>query len=139
MRLYLKREVIMAQWLKDDKKLRDNAERARDRAINSSPPPSTGTQNTRAAGSVWHAKPARSRLHLVWRITVWNCSDSRMCEEYIQHGGHIDAVVEMMIEMSSSLLHPVPGADPDARVRALYWRRTPRSRDVGVSRALGQG
>jgi hypothetical protein len=33
-------------------------------------------------------------------------SDSRMCEEYIQYGGHIDAVVEMMIEMSSSLLAP---------------------------------
>jgi hypothetical protein len=66
-------------------------------------------------------------------------SDSRMCEEYIQYGGHIDAVVEMMIEMSSSLLHPVPELTRTDEFERVYWRRTPRSRDVGVSRALGQG
>jgi hypothetical protein len=28
-----------------------------------------------------------------------------MCEEYIQYGGHIDAVVEMMIEMEFFVTH----------------------------------
>jgi hypothetical protein len=100
MRLYLKREVMLAQWAKDDKKLRDKAERARDRAINGPrprPPPAPKT----LAQLARMARKTR-KIALTSRLEDHGLelrSDSRMCEEYIQYGGHIDAVVEMMIEM----------------------------------------
>lgn len=100
MRLYLKREVMLAQWAKDDKKLRDKAERDRDRAINGPrprppPAPKTPAQLARTARKT-------RKIALTSRLEDHGLelrSDSRMCEEYIQYGGHIDAVVEMMVEM----------------------------------------
>jgi hypothetical protein len=83
-----KREVMLAQWLKDDKKLRDNAERARDRAINGPRPALHRHPKHSRSWPRMLAKPARSRSHRLEDHGLELRSDSRMCEEYIQWRPH---------------------------------------------------
>jgi hypothetical protein len=106
MRLYLKREVMLAQWAKDDTKLREKAGRALDRAINGPrprppPAPKTPSQLARMA-----RKECKAELTaLLERRGLELRSDSRMCEEYVQYGGNVIRVVEMMEEMEFFVEH----------------------------------
>jgi hypothetical protein len=134
MRLYLEREVMLAQWEKDDKKLRDKAERARDRAINGPRPRAPPAPKTLAQ----LARTARKnrKIALTARLEDHGLelrSDSRMCEEYVQYGGDIDTVVQMMIEMEFFVTRTRYSEFFDQIVdefKRVHWRNTYLDREM---------
>lgn len=100
MRLYLTHEVMLASWLKEDAKLRAKAERARERAIHGPRPRAPATPRTPAQLAT-AARKAR-KVELVALLAAQGLelrADSRMCAEFVQYGGHVDSVVETMVEM----------------------------------------
>jgi hypothetical protein len=84
-------------------------------------------------------KTTRLRSQLVWRITVWGRSDSRMCESTYS-GGSIDAVVPDDVEMEFVTHSTFGGFRPDrGRVRAVCIVGHTRMKRCRSIRALGQG
>lgn len=106
MRLYLTHEVMLASWLKEDAKLRAKAERARERAIHGPRPRAPAAPRTPAQLAAAARKARKVELAALLAAQGLELrADSRMCAEYIQYGGHVDSVVEMMVEMEFFVNH----------------------------------
>jgi hypothetical protein len=128
------------QW-KGRQEARDKAERALDRAINGPRPRPPPALQTPAQLACTARKTRKIALSARLEDHGLNCVQTAVCEEYNTAAASTQwsVMIEMEFFVTRTQYSEVFDQIVDEFRACALARRTPRSRDVGVSRALGQG